>query len=117
MNAPAMRSESSTANRAGEVGAGELEVDAGVGCAARGEAEPELLRFGRLRVDRESLALAEAVRRTPTPDDDHHARGTVIGYAELGNAETTICTSIRSAWQSAPAVRMNHQTSRLVDNQ
>ena len=28
-------------------------------------------------------------------DDDHHARGTVIGYAELGNAETTICTSIR----------------------
>ena len=28
-------------------------------------------------------------------DDDDHARGTVIGYAELGNAETTICTSIR----------------------
>lgn len=28
-------------------------------------------------------------------DDDDHARGTVIGYAELGNAETTIVTSIR----------------------
>ncbi len=27
--------------------------------------------------------------------DDDHARGTVIGYAELGNAETTITTSIR----------------------
>ena len=28
-------------------------------------------------------------------DDDDHARGTVIGYAELGNADTTIVTSIR----------------------
>lgn len=28
-------------------------------------------------------------------DDDDHARGTVIAYAELGNAETTIVTSIR----------------------
>lgn len=28
-------------------------------------------------------------------DDDDHARGTVIGYAELGNAEGTIVTSIR----------------------
>ncbi len=28
-------------------------------------------------------------------DDDDHARGTVIGYAELGNAENTIVTSIR----------------------
>lgn len=27
--------------------------------------------------------------------DDDRARGTVIGYAELGNAETTITTSIR----------------------
>lgn len=27
--------------------------------------------------------------------DDDHARGTVIGYAELGNAKTTIVTSIR----------------------
>lgn len=27
--------------------------------------------------------------------DDDNARGTVIGYAELGNAETTITTSIR----------------------
>ena len=28
-------------------------------------------------------------------DDDDYARGTVIGYGELGNAETTLCTSIR----------------------
>lgn len=28
-------------------------------------------------------------------DDDDHARGTVIGYAELGNADGTIVTSIR----------------------
>ncbi len=28
-------------------------------------------------------------------DDDDHARGTVIGYAELGNAEETVITSIR----------------------
>ncbi len=28
-------------------------------------------------------------------DDDDHARGTVVGYAELGNADTTIVTSIR----------------------
>lgn len=28
-------------------------------------------------------------------DDDDHARGTVIGYAELGNDELTISTSIR----------------------
>jgi len=27
--------------------------------------------------------------------DDDHAKGTVIGYAELGNAEATIATSIR----------------------
>lgn len=27
--------------------------------------------------------------------DDDHARGTLIGYAELGNEETTIVTSIR----------------------
>jgi len=27
--------------------------------------------------------------------DDDHARGTVIGYAELGNDETTVVTSIR----------------------
>jgi hypothetical protein len=28
-------------------------------------------------------------------DDDDHARGTVIGYSELGNAETTVSTAIR----------------------
>jgi len=28
-------------------------------------------------------------------DDDDHARGTVIGYAELGNDDTTVVTSIR----------------------
>lgn len=27
--------------------------------------------------------------------DDDHARGTVIGYSELGNAEMSLCTSIR----------------------
>ena len=28
-------------------------------------------------------------------DDDDHARGTVIGYSELGNADMSLCTSIR----------------------
>lgn len=28
-------------------------------------------------------------------DDDDHARGTVIGYSELGTADSTLCTSIR----------------------
>ena len=28
-------------------------------------------------------------------DDDDHARGTVIGYAELANADDTVVTSIR----------------------
>lgn len=28
-------------------------------------------------------------------DDDDHARGVVIGYAELGNAEYTVSTSVR----------------------
>lgn len=28
-------------------------------------------------------------------DDDDHARGTLIGYSELGTRETTLCTSIR----------------------
>lgn len=28
-------------------------------------------------------------------DDDDHARGTVIGYSELGTSQTTLCTSIR----------------------
>ena len=28
-------------------------------------------------------------------DDDEHARGTLIAYSELGNADATLCTSIR----------------------